>query len=154
MTRRRVIGFVAVVVLAAVVVCGIFLWLRRGQPLPAGVVSKLDVQLAPGAGFMRARVFDGSRYNVRSVTVRVFAYRLTGGYERTPTPGGWHITSSSCTFDPVTQPPDGYDLVFDRWMRFDAKLGPLGAVDVHAPSDFVPGADYWECRIVGASGYK
>jgi hypothetical protein len=25
---------------------------------------------------------------------------------------------------------------------------------VHAPSDFLPGADYWECRIVGASGYK
>jgi len=150
-----VIGFVAlVVVAAAAVACGISLWLRRAQPLPADAISKLKVQIATGEGFVHARVYDGSSYNLRHVTVRIFAYRPTRGYERAPDAGGWQITSSVCTFDPVTRPPDGYDLVFDRQVRFDTKLEPLGAVDARSPSDFVPGADYWECRVAGASGYK
>ncbi len=138
---------------AALVVCGMFLWLRRAQPLPAAEISQIGVQLAPGAGFLSARVYGGSRYNLRHVTVRVFALRPKERGGDAAQTDGWRITSSRCTFDPVTKPVE-YDFTYDRQIRFDMRLAPDAAADVQAASDFVPGADYWECRIVSASGYK
>jgi hypothetical protein len=152
--RRLVIGILALVVVAAVVMGGTFLWLRRAQLLPAQELSKIEVQVEAEKGFVRAHVYDGSSYNLQDVTVRVFAFRPMGGYGSSAEASGWQIASSRCTSDPVTRPPDGYDLVFDRQTRFATSVKPLGATVVNAASDFVPGADYWECRIVGANGYK
>jgi hypothetical protein len=151
----RATGFIAAAVLAGVIGSAIYFfdWLRHAQPLPAAEISQIGVQLAPGAGFVSARLYDGSSYNLRHVTVRVFALRPKESAGDAARADGWRITSSRCTFDPVTKPVE-YDFTFDRQIRFDMKLSPDEAAHVQAASDFTPGADYWECRIVGASGYK
>jgi hypothetical protein len=128
-------------------------WLRRAQPLPANELSKIEVQLEAGPGVIKAHVLNGSDYRLRNVIVRVVALRPKGAASQSHDSGGWQIATSWCTFDPVAKPVE-YDRVVDREIRLGTDFKPSAMGDVQTASDFVPGTDYWECRIVGANGFK
>jgi hypothetical protein len=153
--RRNVIGIVVAVMLAAAVASGFFLlhWLRRAQPLPADELLKIEIQLDAEPGVTKAHILNRSDFRLRDVTVRVVALRPKGAASEAPDNGGWQIATSWCTFDPVSKPVE-YDKVVDRQIRFGANLTPGVTGDARTASDFVPGTDYWECRIIGANGFK
>jgi hypothetical protein len=150
--RRLIAAAVALVVIAAAVFC-VFRWLRRVQPLPAYELTKIEVQLEAGNGVLTAHVSNGSDYRVRDIDVRVVALRPSASPGAATDGGGWQIGTSWCTFDPVAK-PDEYDKVVDRVVRFGVKLEPTTASEARVASDFVPGSDYWECRIVSADGVR
>jgi hypothetical protein len=155
LARRRAIGILAAGVLAVIAGVGVFVSYRllRAQPLPADQLLKIEVQLEAEAGTLKAHVTNGSRNRLQDVTVRVVALRPSAAASQSTDSGGWQIATSWCTFDPVAK-PDGYDKVIDRQVRLRAKLEPTATGEVQTASDFVPGSDYWECRIVAANGYR
>jgi hypothetical protein len=155
LAQRRAIGILAAGVVAVILAGGIVVAyrLRRTQPLPAGELLKIEVQLEAGAGTLKAHVANGSDYRLQDVTVRVVALRPSVAASQSTDSGGWQIATSWCTFDPVTK-PDGYDKAFDRQIRFRTTLEPTAMGEADTASNFVPGSDYWECRIVSADGRR
>jgi hypothetical protein len=147
--RRRWIAASSIAALAAAGGVFAIYWLHRARPLPADQLTQIEVQLDASHGSVKAHIVNGSEFHMRDVVVRVFAMRPTAP----PDGYGWQIDTSRCTFDPVAK-PDGYDMVVDRQIRFASKLAPLSATTSQTNADFVPGSDYWECRIVAADGYR
>jgi hypothetical protein len=150
--RTKYVASLLSVSVAAIALAALVLHRHRSVPLPADALSKIEAQISLEKGGLTVHVRNGSTHTVRSIAIRVVEYRPTLKDPADKSAGHWNIASSWCSFD-RTPLPDGYTKPFDRQFTFPLTAAPSSTADAHLTSNFAPGTDWWECRILSAAGH-
>jgi hypothetical protein len=149
--RTKYIASLLAVSAAAIALVALVLHRHRSVPLPADQLSKIEAQISLENGGLTVHVRTGSTHTVRSIAIRVIEYRPILKDANDKSAGHWNIANSWCSFDRTPQ-PDSYTKPFDRQFTFPITAAPQQTADAHLTSNFAPGTDWWECRILSASG--
>ena len=151
--RTKYVASLLALCAAAIALTALVLHRHRSIPLPADQLSKIEAQIALENGGLTVHVHNGSTHTLRSIAIRVVEYRPILKDANDKSAGHWNIASSWCSFD-RTPLPDGYTKPFDRQFTFPITAAPQKTADAHLTSNFAPGTDWWECRILYASGRR